>query len=135
MGMVYHPQRAFGTIGALYFSVDHTLGLLLERSLDCVMLLYCLLFVYLDWKFCSFCCTFLYLNSQPVLGILQPILKSLFPAQRGCVQQGLLDLPGPYQGNQADISVSCGAFHLSPFFGQRKLNTDECTEQKEHVTF
>lgn len=78
-------------------------------------------------------CTFLYLNSQPMLGILQPILKSLLPAQRECLQQGLLDLPAAYQGHQADISVSCGAFHSSPFFGQRKLNTDEPMEQKEHI--
>lgn len=59
MGMVYHPQRIFCTIAALYFSADHTLGLLLERLLDCVILLYCLLIVYLYWKLCSFCCTFL----------------------------------------------------------------------------
>lgn len=26
-------------------------------------------------------------------------------------------------------------FHSSPFFGQRKLNTDEPTEQKEHIKF
>lgn len=32
MGMVYHPQRTFHTTRALYFSADHTLGLLLERS-------------------------------------------------------------------------------------------------------
>lgn len=59
-----------------------------------------------------------------MLGILQPALKSLFPAQRECLQQGFLDLAAAYQGNLADISVSCGAFHLPPFFGQRKLNTD-----------
>lgn len=68
-------------------------------------------------------------------GILQPILKSLFPAQKECLQQGFFDLPAAYQGNQADISVSCGAFHLSPFFGQRKLNIDEPMEQREHIKF
>lgn len=103
MGMVYHPQRTFCTTGALYFSAGHTLGLLLERSLDCILLLYCLLIVYLYWKLCRFCCTFLYLNSQPVLGTLQTVLKSLYPAQRECLQQGLLDLPAAYQGNQAGI--------------------------------
>lgn len=91
-----HPQRTFCTIGALYFSASHTLGLLLERLLDCIILLYRLLVVYLHWKLCGFCCTFLYLNSQPVLGILQTILKSLLPAQRECLHQGLLDLPAAY---------------------------------------
>lgn len=47
MGMVYHPHRTFCTTGALYFSADHTSGLLLERLLDCIIVLCCLLSIYI----------------------------------------------------------------------------------------
>jgi len=45
----------------------------------------------------------------------------------------LLELPAAYQDNQAGISVSCGAFHSSLCFGQRKLKTDEPREQKQQI--
>lgn len=100
------------------------------------VLYFCLLIVYLYWKFCSFCCTFLYLNSQPELAFYNQFSKAWsLPKENVYSRVCLIFQQHTRVLRLIPQSLVQPFFHSSPFFGQRKLNTDEPTEQKEHIKF
>lgn len=104
MGMVYHPHRTFCTTGALYFSADHTSGLLLERLLDCIIVLYCLLSIYIYTGNSATSAVLFYISAVNLcLKFFSNKYEKLFSVQKACLQQGLLELPAAYQANQAGI--------------------------------